>query len=68
MKPATVYFCTDAAATPLCRKLLAASSAEAPDVTAPPCQPDEAGTNTAEMLPPRANAMAVSGAVQLDTS
>jgi hypothetical protein len=66
----------------LCRELLAASSAEAPDLTAPSCHPDEAETDTAdrcprckvgsmrtlEILPPQGNMMAVSGAVQLDTS
>lgn len=66
----------------LCRKLLAASSTAPPDLAPPPCHSHEAETDIAdrcprckvgsmrilEMLPPQADAMAVSAAVQLDTS
>ena len=66
----------------LCHKLLAASSTAPPDLASPPCHSDKAEIDTAdhcprckvgsmrilEMLPPQADAMAVSAAVQLDTS
>jgi Putative transposase/Transposase zinc-binding domain len=66
----------------LCRKLLVASSTTPPDLAPSPCHSDEAETDTAdrcprcnigsmrmlEILPPQADVMAASGAVQLDTS
>ena len=66
----------------LCRKLLAASSTVLPDLTPPPRHSDEPETDAAdrcprcklgsmrmlEILPPQADVMAASGAVQLDTS
>ena len=66
----------------LCRKLLAASSAVASDLTPPPCHPGEAESDTADRCPrckvgsmrmleillPQADVVAASGAVQLDTS
>ena len=66
----------------LCRKLLAASSTVLPDLTPPPRHSDEPETDAVdrcpqckvgsmrmlEILPPQADVMAASGAVQLDTS
>jgi hypothetical protein len=66
----------------LCRKLLAASSTAPPDLAVPSRHSDEAETDTVdrcprckvgsmrmlEILPPQADVMAASGAIQLDTS
>ena len=66
----------------LCLKLLAASSTVLPDFTPPPAHSDEPETDMVdrcprcrlgsmrmlEILPPQAEVMAASGAVQLDTS
>ena len=66
----------------LCRKLLAAGSTAPPDLAPPPCHSDEAEIDAVDRCPrckigsmrifeillPQADAMAVSAAVQLDTS